>query len=148
MSKETRVKIAKEIIKAYESADFTNLYPLFSDDILWCSQWVIPDRKGKEEVVNYYDEKAKQIKASDSEIKGLVIETVEPKPIKPNPLAKRPSVVLVKPAGEICVIIGQRLNGFENHMVIEFKLNDKDKITELSIADPSFYTFKIYDENN
>ena len=46
--KEYQVECAKKIIKAYETADFTELYKIFSEDILWYSQWVVPDRKGKE----------------------------------------------------------------------------------------------------
>ena len=146
INKETHVEIAKKIIKAYEQADFTELYQLFSEDILWCSQWVIHDRKGKDDIIKYYDEKARQIKNSNSEIKGLVIETVEQRPFVANPNVPQPQVMLYTPAGKICAVIGQRIDDKENHMVLEFKLNAKLQITNILIADPSFYTFKVYEE--
>lgn len=146
INKETYVEIAKKIIKAYEQADFTELYPLFSEDILWCSQWVVPDRKGKEKIIKYYDEKARQIKNSNSKIKGLVIETIEQGTFEINPNVPLPQVILYTPAGRICAIIGQRVDDRENHMVLTFELNDKLQITNISIADPSFYTFKVYEE--
>lgn len=34
INKKTYVEITKKIIKTYEQADFTELYPLFSEDIL------------------------------------------------------------------------------------------------------------------
>ena len=146
INKETYVEIAKKIIKAYEQADFTKIYPLFSEDIVWCSQWVIPDRKGKEEIIRYYDEKSKLLKQSNSEIKGFVIETVEQGTFETDPNNQQPQVMLYTPAGKICAILGQRTDGKENHMVLTFELNDKLQITNISIADPSFYTFKVYEE--
>ena len=146
LNKKTYVEITKKIIKAYEQADFTELYSLFSEDILWCSQWVVPDRKGKDNIIKYYDEKARQIKNSNSEIKGLVIETVEPGAFISNPNVPQPQVMLYTPAGKICAILGQKLDDRENQMVLTFELNDKLQITNISIADPSFYTFKPYEE--
>lgn len=146
INKDTYVEMAKKIIKAYEQADFTELYPLFSEDIIWCSQWVIPDRKGKEEITRYYDEKSRQLKNSNSEIKGFVIETIEQGLFEVDPNIPKPQVMLYTPAGKICAIIGQKIDDKENHMVLEFKLNAKLQITNISIADPSFYTFKVYEK--
>ena len=146
INKKIYVEIAKKIIKAYEQADFKELYPLFSEDILWCSQWVIPDRKGKEEIIKYYDEKSRQIKNSNSEIKGLVIELVEQEPFETNQNGPQPQVILYTPAVKICAILGQKVDDRENHIVLTFELNNKLQITKISMSDPSFYNFKVYEE--
>ena len=143
--KETYVEIAKKIIKAYGQADFKELYPLFSEDILWCSQWVVPDRKGKEKIIKYYDEKARQIKNSNSEIKGLVIETTKQDIFSINQNIPRPQVSLYTPTGKIGIVIGQKVADRENNIIVTFELNENKKITNISIEDPTFYSFKIYE---
>ena len=124
INKEKYVEIAKKIIKAYEQADFTELYLLFSEDILWCSQWVVPDRKGKDDIIKYYDEKARQIKNSNSEIKGLVIETVEQRAFVANPNVPQPQVMLYTPVGKICTIIGQKVDGMHPECPISTGVRD------------------------
>ena len=141
--KEIYVEIANKIIKAYEEFDFTELYKIFSDDIIWSSQWVISSIKGKEEVINYYDNKARLLKESNSKIKGVIVETIEQDLFKSN--SKQPQMTLLTPAGKICVLIGQKYDDKENNMILTFELNDKLQITNISISDPSFYSFKIYE---
>ena len=120
--KEIYVEIANKIIKAYEQANFTELYKIFSDDIIWSSQWVISSIKGKEEVINYYDNKARLLKESNSKIKGVIVETIEQDLFKNN--SKQPQVTLLIPAGKICVLIGQKYDDKENNMILIFELND------------------------
>ena len=76
----------------------------------------------------------------------MVIETIPQELFKSNPEDNKPRVTLYTPAGKICAIIGQRVDGRENHMVVEFELNNDNFITKISIADPSFYSFKVYEE--
>lgn len=63
-----------------------------------------------------------------------------------NPNAPQPQVMLYTPVGKICAILGQKLDDRENQKVLTFELNDKLQITNISIAAPSFYTFKPYEE--
>lgn len=58
-NKEKRFEIAKMILEAYKTSNFEILYDLFANDIKWCSQWVVPDREGKDVVTKYYDKKKK-----------------------------------------------------------------------------------------
>lgn len=141
--KKIYVEIANKIIKAYEQANFTELYKIFSDDIIWSSQWVISDIKGKEEVINYYDNKARLLKESNSKIKGVIVKTIEQDLFKNN--SKQPQMTLLTPAEKTCVLIGQKYDDKENNMILIFELNDKLQITNISISDPSFYSFKIYE---
>ena len=46
------------------------------------------------------------------------------------------------------MIIGQRReDGKEINMILSFELNDNSQITKIEISDPSFYSFKIYEES-
>ena len=136
------------IAKAYIDQDFSEIYKLFDEHIVWESNWVTEPRKGRDAVIEYYDKKAEQPKGSSWKTYHTLVTTLDPlsTPIKPE---DRETVRLVHEAGKLLDYVLQVSDsGEESDMVIDIEINDENLISRIDICIPSLYVFEFYKRIN
>ncbi len=129
------------IIEAYHTGRFDILYDMFDDEIQFHSQWVLESMTGKRTVIDYFDKKGEAIRRlindSSTVLNGSVV-------IITSAHKKTGNIVLMSQPGQVCALISQRIKGNTNWIFITPKFNNENRITELSLNDPSLFSFKPY----
>ncbi len=136
---------------SYETKDVSILEPYLADDVKWYSYYSGNSYNGKEEMLNYYNNKFKLI--NDDEINYFLIEFVgdhyelnSSEAIFPDgKVEHNVKIILPQPGGEIGLIVEQIKSNNEKigmSMIISF---DKDKkINDIYIGNPYAMKFKDY----
>ena len=137
---------AEKILDAYLTSCFESLYDLFSEDIRWTSFWAMEPRAGKQVVVDYFDEKGKNIRNSNTERSGYIVVLTNDRKQIPNAVVngKRANVTLISSPGRVCPLMRQVVSGEVSWVLIIPKYDKEHKICELSLTEPALYDFKPY----
>ena len=137
------------IAECFKNKDFTDLFPYLSKDIVWESNWVIEPREGYDVVVDYYKNKAKQLRNSSWEMHHTLVKTLDPfsEPIKGNVKAGNTTVILAHETGKLMDYVLQISDtGEKSGVIIDIKINEDKLISRIDMCIPSLFKFEKYKE--
>ena len=136
-SSDYRAYCVEQVIDAYSKGDFKGIYSLFDRKIEQHSQWVLAPNVGRSKVIDYYDGKSKALKNSSTQVNGSTV-------VITDAYRKNGNVGLLSEPGKACALLSQKLNDETNWIFISLDFSKRNKITKISINDPSFFNFKPY----
>jgi RimJ/RimL family protein N-acetyltransferase len=140
----------KKLGIAYCSADFSEFYPFLSDDCVWESQWVLEPRIGKETIVEYYENKSRSLRESDSRISFTVVQLIgnlntgTVQDLVVNGEKRHGSFGLFYENNKPCLYLRQRANGELNGMIIQPEFDNNGKLKRLDVCIPELFRFEPY----
>ncbi len=134
-----------------ETKDISILEPFLADDVKWYSFYSGNNYNGKEEVLEYYNEKFKLVKESRIyygliEFIGSWYELNPSKTIFPDGnIQNNMKIKMPQPDGEIGLIVEQfKPNNEKVGMSMIISFDDDRKINDIYIGDPYAMKFKDY----
>lgn len=139
------------LCKSYSTGDFIDLFPLLAEDVELNSMWVLTPLKGKEKIIEYYLGKGEAVKKAGTFPECFIVQLIgNMNPIKPDKLFvndehKMGSVGLWYQDGKYCMLMSQKLSDGKAEGIIDIKLDDENKIKEISICMPELFRFRLTD---
>ncbi len=145
---ERQYECVRVIAECYEKWNFDNLFPYLSDDVKWFSQRRMDDVKWKDDVINYYKWKTKNINndyCCVTQIVELVWNINRDSRVAwaPHSGGRPGKVMLFYEDGKLCVFMSQYIDWeqFNSMIVPEYKW---DEICSIWICMVDLYKYKLY----
>ena len=136
--------------KGYETGDFSELFPLLSEDCVFESQWVLYPNVGYEVIVDYLTGKGRTLKRTQSfpscSVQELVgnINYIRNANFTVNGEKQKGAFGLYYDDGELCLLMHQILNGETNDVIVRLKVDEENKIKRIDLCMPELFRFKPY----
>lgn len=142
-SKDYRAYCVERIIDAYKTGRFDGIYDLFAENIQYHSQWILNQLVGKKELIAYFDGKGENLRNSSSKVNGSVVVIRRDNKRSGNRVKLSDMFKLSEPE-KVCALISQTINGNTNWVFISPKFDQNNKLSDLSLNDPSLFDFVPY----
>ena len=155
--KDPLITALRVLCKCYSTGDFEPLFPLLSENIELNSMWVLEPLKGKEKVVEYYLGKGETVRNAGVFAECYIVQllgnmnSVRADRLYVNGEQKTGSVGLWYQDGKYCMLMTQKLKDGNAQGIIDIKLDDDNKIKEISICMPELFKYKytnLYQSEN
>ena len=153
----TKLEFAKKtydylelISEGYRCGDFSSVFPYLAQDCVMESQWVLTPNEGYEAVAAYLNGKGESLKKSgffpSCSIVELVgnINTMKNVDMKVNGEEQHGAVGLWYPAGELCLLMKQKMDAKENAVILRLKLSENEKIARIDLCMPELFRYRPY----
>lgn len=148
IDKDIHLRALKVVGQAYESARFSEIFPLLAEDAVWESQWRLGSEQGRDQVIRYFGIKEKALRDAGFSIRWAVVELVDSLNMMPchDGKGNRVHVGLYYPKGKLCLYVEQDLDGEVSGTIIDLTMNEDGLITRIDLCMPELFCFKRYEE--
>ena len=144
----------KVLSRCYSTGYFDELFPLLSEDAVMESQWVLQPNTGKAAVMDYYTNKGRAFRNSNScpncSIIRLIgsMNTMKNVRINVNGTETFGSLGLLYDDGKYAMYMSQTVNDVTNGVVVDLSLDDNDMISRIDLCMPQLFNFEVVTDDD
>lgn len=139
--------ILSAIHRGYTTGDFSDMFPLMTEDYTHISFWVQEVLRGREAAMKYYSGKGAAMKNGGNLPKGRVVRITEaPDRVRPSGMwrggvrvTEPPEFVNRADTGKQALLLEQQSNGELVQTLLIPTVTDNGKLRQILMAHPGFY---------
>lgn len=137
------------LAEGYATGLFDELFPLLAEDCVFETQWRMEPEAGKAAVIAYFTAKGRTLRDMACCPEADLIQFIgDSNPIRNadmlfNGEPHHGTFMMMYEPNKLALRLRQRLNGQENHVIVDLTLNESDQIRRIDLCMPELYRYRV-----